>query len=248
MSNPLTGSGWGATPQGQGQNMFQGTNPIQIPGMPGPGSQGISSPGQNSGQPTSYGNPGGFGNPLGNTEIGRNAGLNNIIAGQMKNYLAPQFAQLMGQYGNQAGNFFQNLTNLGSPYYQQKQTEGFQQGVNQNQNAMSGALQGLNASGYGYGPSGARAAMIGGMQQQGSQNLAEQYLQNLFQNEQMQMAGAQGLQGMASMFNPSQMLGGTSVGTYSTQPSTFAQNFNQIASGIGDLMGGGGGLASGMKG
>jgi hypothetical protein len=238
-SNPLIGSGWGSQPtsnQGQNQNMFSGTNPIQIPGAPGVGGPGLSSPGQGAGKATAYGNPGGFKNPLGNTEIGRNAGLNNIMAGQMKNQLAPQFANLMGQYGGAAGNYFSNLMNLGSPYYQQKQTEGFNQGVQQNQNAMAQAQQGLNASGYGFGPSGARAAMLGGMQQQGAQNIAEQYLQNLFQNEQMQNLGAQGMSSLAGMFNPTQLLGGTSVGTYSTQPQSFGQTFDQIMGGIGSIL------------
>ena len=190
-----------------------------------------------------YGNPGGYSNPYGSKEISRNMGLTNIEAGQMKNQLAPIFAQLMQQYGGQAGDFFKNLMNLGSPYYQQKQQEGFTQGVQENQNAAAMAKQQLGAQGYGSTPSGANAAMIGGMQQQGSQNLAEQYLQNLFQNEQMQMMGGQGLAGMASMFNPTQLLGGTSIGATPEASSSFFQNFANMLSPIAQ---GGQAAAAGM--
>jgi hypothetical protein len=218
-SNPLMGSGWGNQPGGQA--------PFQMPLLqpPSPNSGGFGGGG--------YGNPGGFSNPFGANEINRNVGVNNIISGQMKNQLAPQFAQLMQQYGGQAGNFFQQLMNLGSPYYKQKQMEGFQQGVNQNQNATAGAQQRLASQGYGNSPSGANAAMIGGMQMQGSQNLAEQYLQNLFQNEQMQGAGAQGLSQLAGIFNPAQMLSGSSVGANVQAPPSFFQNFQSMLSGLG---------------
>ncbi len=172
-----------------------------------------------------------------------NAVLNNIIAGQMKNQLAPQFAQLMQQYGGQAGDFFKQLMNLGSPYYQQKQQEGFTQGVQQNQNAAGMAKQQLGAQGYGNTPSGANAAMIGGMQQAGSQSLAENYLQNLFQNEQMQAQGAAGLGQMAQLFNPTQLLGGTSLGSPVQSGPSFFNNFatmwNAIKPGGSTPVGGG---------
>lgn len=238
-SNPLTGGSWGNTPVG---NM----NPINLMAPPGLGTPGISSPGQSAGHSTAWGNPGGFKNPLGPNEINRNIGLENVMSGQMKNMLAPQFANLMGQYGGQAGNFFQNLMNLGSPYYQQKQTEGFNQGVQQNQNAAGQARQQLSAQGYGNTPSGAEAAMLGGMQQAGAQSLSEQYLQNLFQNEQMQAAGAQGLSSLAGMFNPAQMLGGTSAGANITPQSTFFDNFKNIGQGIGAMFGNAGGVSKGF--
>lgn len=226
-------------------NVLGNTNPINAPVPPGLGTPGISSPGQNAGKSTAWGNPGGFGNPLGPNEINRNIGLENVISGQMKNMLAPQFAQLMGQYGGQAGNYFTNLMNLGSPYYQQKQTEGFNQGVQQNQNAAAQARQQLNAQGYGNTPSGANAAMIGGMQQAGAQSLAENYLQNLFQNEQMQALGGQGLSSLAGMFNPAQMLSGTSAGANIQPQSSFFQNFANVLGGIGSL---GSGAGSAMTG
>lgn len=219
-SNPLTGGSWGSSPN---QPTIGGSSPwlTGTPGITGP-------PVGNGGQQTSWYNPGGFGNPTGANEINRNVGLTNILSGQMKNQLAPQFAQLMQQYGGQAGEFFKNLMNLGSPYYQQKQQEGFTQGNQQNQNAGAQAQQQLRAQGYGNTPSGANAAMIGGMAQQGSQNLAEQYLQNLFQNEQMQALGAQGISSLAGMFNPTQLLSGTSAGANIQPTSSFFQNFSDI--------------------
>lgn len=223
--NPFTGSSWSNAP----------TSPTTVSQTP-----------WLSAAPNT--NPGGYSNPGGANEINRNMGLTNIAAGQMKNQMAPFFAQLMQQYGGQAGDFFKNLMNLGSPYYQQKQLEGFQQGVQQNQNASAQAQEQLRAQGYGNTPSGANAAMIGGMNQAGSQSLAEQYLQNLFQNELMQGAGASGLSQLAGMFNPAQLLGGTGLGSNVQAPSTFFQDFLQTAQGIGSLMGGGGTLAQGVKG
>jgi len=217
MSNPLTGSSWDSSPgQSQPQSPMQSSTPwlSQIPGN----------------------NPGGYSNPNGANEINRNMGLTNIQAGQEKNSLAPMFAQLMQQYGGQAGGFFQNLMNLGSPYYKQQQQAGFTQGVQQNQNAGSQAQQQLASQGYGNTPSGANAAMMGGMAMQGSQNLAEQYLQNLFQNENMQAQGASGLGQLAGTFNPGQLLGGTSVGANVQAPSTFFQDFAQTAQGVGSMM------------
>jgi len=140
------------------------------------------------------------------------------------------------------------LMNLGSPYYQQQQQAGFTQGVGQNQNAAAQAKQQLQSQGYGNTPSGANAAMIGGMAQQGSQNLAEQYLQNLFQNEAMQAQGASGISQLAGMFNPAQLLGGTSLGANVQAPSTFFQNFDQTAQGIAALLGGGSSMTNAAKG
>ena len=209
--NPLTGAGWAGQAPGQQQQ-----SPVQPPWLSGPINL----------------NPGGYSNPRGPNEINRNLGLENISAAGQKNLLAPFFAQLMQQYGGQAGDFFKNLTNLGSPYYQQKQQEAFTQGNKANQDAAAMARQQQQAQGYGSTPSGAGAAMIGGMNQAGGQSLAEQYLQNLFQNEQMQMAGAQGLSGLAQLFNPNQLLSGTSVGANIQAQPSFFQNFATMMNAI----------------
>lgn len=209
-TNPLIGASWGGA---NGQN----PNPINLNTNPGGGIQW---------------NPGNFSNPKGPNEINRNMGISNIQTNQIKNALAPQFAKAFGQYGGAAGDFFSQLTNLGSPFYKQKQAEAFNQGVQQNQNAAGQAKQQLDAQGYGYTPSGANAAMIGGMATAGAQDLSEQYLQNLFQNEQLQLAGAQGEAGIAQMFNPTQLLGGTSVGANVQAQPTFFQDLNQVLSSL----------------
>lgn len=225
-SNPLVGSGWGTQ---QNSNPFGSINPINMGGLQGPGGSNMSVLGSGAG------NPGGFSNPKGPHEINRNMGLENILSAQIKNQMAPQWAQLMNQYGQGAGDFFKQLMNFGSPFYKQKQQEAFTQGVGQNQNAQAMAQQQLRSQGYGSTPSGANAAMIGGMQQQGAQNLSEQYLQNLFQNEQMQLAGGQGLTSLAQLFNPNQLLSGTSVGANIQPNSTFFQNFMDTTQGIKNL-------------
>ena len=217
--NPLTGASWGTTaPSPMNPTLF---NLPQAPGI-----------GQSGGM---MGNPGGYANPFGGKETDRNVMLNNIIAGQLKNQLAPQFANQMGQYAGPAGGYFQNLMNLGSPYYQQQQRATFEQGNQQNQNAAAQAKQQLNAQGYGYSPSGAEAGMIGGMAQQGAQNLTNAWLQNLFQNENLQMQGAQNLTQLASLFNPTQLLGGTSAGASPVISPTTPQSLSTVLQGIGSL-------------
>lgn len=229
--NPLTGASWGASNNGPAMNASTPQNLLSLPGSGYGAPDGSKTP--------AYGNPGGFGNPLGGKETDRNVMMNNIIAGQMKNMLAPQFATLMGQYGGQAGNYFQNLMNLGSPYYQQQQSASNQAGVTQNNNAQGLARQQLAAQGVGNTPSGATAAMIGGMNQGGAQSLAQMYLQNLFQNENLQAQGAQGLSSLASLFNPTQLLGGTSAGASPVTSPTGPETFGQIMGGIGSVFGGG---------
>jgi hypothetical protein len=226
MPDPLTGSGWGANPAPQ-------TNPISLDPNYGQGEHGSfgGGPGANPGNLGDFGSTG---------SLNKNLMLDNVVAGQFKNQLAPQFASLMGQYGGQAADYYKNLMNLGSPYYKQKQQEAFTQGNQQNQNALGQAQDQLNASGYGSAPSGARAAMVGGMNQQGAQSLAEQYLQNLFQNENLQAQGASGMASMASMFNPTQLLGGTSLGTTPAAGASGFQNFQSIGAGIGGILGSGG--------
>lgn len=182
-------------------------------------------------------NPGNLDNPFTNIkDITRNTGLTNLQTGALRNQLIPQLAQLMGKYGIAAGDFFKQLMDKGSPFYQQRQREGFEQGVQQNQNAAGQARQQMASAGYGATPSGATAAMIGGMNQAGSQSLAEQYLQNLFQNENLMVQGAQGERDIAAMFNPASMFGNVSTPGSTQGPSAA----DQTAAIIGSIFGGGG--------
>ena len=218
-------------------SMFGGGGMPQLPQMPGANYTTGSSPG--------IPNPGNYSNPKGANEINRNMGIENTMSAAYKNQLAPIFAQLMQQYGMGAGNIFSQMANLGSPFYKQKQTEAFTQGNQQNQNAIAQATQQLRSEGYGSTPSGTNAAMIGGMQTAGAQSLAEQYLQQLFNNENLMLQGAGAEASLAGQFNPTQLLGGNSVGANVQAPSSFFQNFGQVAQGVDQLFNAGKGAMSG---
>jgi len=193
------------------------------------------------------GNPGNLANPASNLkDITRNANFLNVQQGQERNSLIPQFAALMQGFAGPAGDYFKNLMNLGSPYYQQQQEASFNNGVQNNNNATAQARQQLAAQGYGATPSGANAAMIGGMNMQGSQNLAQAYLQNLFQNENLQSQGASGLGTLAGLFNPASLFGNNTV-SGTTQGPSAASQFQDVMSGIGSAFTGGGNLTTAAK-
>lgn len=231
-TNPLTGSGWSPNQQNN-PFVWAGTN-INQPPTPPTSALPPTSP---FNIPTPNLNPGNLANPTSNIkDITRNTGLVNLATGQLRNDLIPQFAQLMGKYGMSAGDFFKMLMDKGSPFYQQKQREGFEQGVQQNQNAAGQARQQLSSAGYGATPSGANVAAIAGMNQAGAKSLAEQYLENLFQNENLMVQGAQGETQVASMFNPSSLFGNVST-PGSTQGPAAAE---QAAAVLGSIFGSGG--------
>jgi hypothetical protein len=67
----------------------------------------------------------------------------------------------------------------------------------------------------------------------------------LFQNEQLQLQGAQNLGTLAGLFNPAPLMG--QISSQSTQGPTFASQFKDILSGVGSLAGaflGSGGIGS----
>lgn len=207
--------GWAGQNVNQTNSPLPSTNPIQGPPQ-GP-----------------WGNPGNLPNPTTNQKDQiRNAGLLGVQQGQLRNDLIPQFANLMMGYGGSAADFFNTLKNLGSPFYQQKQSAAFGQGVQQNQNAAALARQQLAAQGYGATPSGATAALIGGMNVEGGKSLSEQFLEQLFQNEQLQLGGAQGLAQLAALFNPSSLFGSTGP-TGQTQGPSAADSFAAIMGALG---------------
>lgn len=183
-------------------------------------------------------NPGGLANPFTNIkDITRNTGLTNLTTGALRNSLIPMFANLMTGYGGQAGDFFKKLMDLGSPFYQQKQREGFEAGVKSNQDAAAQARQRASAAGAGFTPSGSNVAMIGGMEEEGGKSLAEQFLQNLFQNENLQKGAGDSLMQLAALFNPSSMASANVSTPGSTQGPAAAE---QVAAIMGSLFGSGG--------
>ena len=165
----------------------------------------------------------------------------NVQRGAMTNALIPQMSNAMMQTGTEAGNVFGQFANLGSPYYQQQQQASFTQDTQQAQNAAAQSRQQLGAQGYGFTPSGAEAGMLGGEAVGTAGNLSMNFLQNLFNNEQLQLQGAQGLASVASIFNPTGLATGqTSTQIY--QPPTLA---SQLSSIMGSLSGAGASSASG---
>ena len=216
---------FGGTPFGWMNSM----NPPQgsTPGFGNPSNQQLN---QAAGS-TQYGNPLnplGFGNPQGALEGERNLNAQNLAGKAYSQQLAPMFAKSMFGAAQPAENYFSQLMNLGSPYYQQHQTASFGNAVNDYSNAYAQASDRLRGQGLGFGPTGANVAMLGGMGQGFAQDAASQYLQNLFQNENLQMQGAQGMAGFANLFQPGPMLGAAPVNQLSQNPS-WTQQFGQVA-------------------
>jgi hypothetical protein len=178
--------------------------------------------------------------PTGGGKLAGNLAQQNYETGVLRNQLLPIFAQLFGGAVGPAGDFFKKLMDLGSPYYQQQQEASFSSGVNNAQNTQAGANQRINASGYGAAPSGIEAAAAEEGAVGESQNLSQMYLANLFQNENMQALGAQGLASLAQLFNPANLTGqGTSSGIQQGQ-NTAAQIMSSIGQLAGGIFGSGG--------
>ena len=233
-------------------NPLQGvsaSNPLGWPGQTGTNMPSPSVPGSPSlfgaptspvNVPTAAGTPGSQ-NPYGQGSRGGgdqtyNLAETNLQAGLLKNFLATPFAQRMFSNADQASNFFKTLMNLGSPYYQQQQRASLEQGVNQGQNAAAQAKQQLNAAGYGAAPSGLEAATLGGVANNQANNLSQMFLQNLFQNENLQLQGAQGMAQIASMFNPASLL--TGINPQIQQPTnTGAETLGAVGNLFGGLFG-----------
>jgi hypothetical protein len=184
-------------------------------------------------------NPYGFGTKDGGA-LASNLAETNLQSGVYKNKLMPLFSQMMMSAGGDASKFFKMLTDAGSPFYQRKQQQTAEQGAKAGNEQAGMARERLAASGQGSGPSGAGAAMFGGMGQAEAGNQEEAFLNNLFQNEQLQLAGAQGLTSIAGLFNPSQLTGqGTSTSIEQAQ-NTAAQMMSGIGQMAGGLFGSGG--------
>ena len=219
--NPLIGS-W----PGQA-----GTNQPPPPGMPGGSSLPTAPAG--AGGPNTQTNPYGFGTKDGGA-LASNLAETNVQTGLFKNKLLPLFSQMMFGAGGDAQKFFQQLTQLGSPFYQRKQQQTAEQGAKAGNDQAGMARERLQASGAGYTPSGAGAAMFGGMGQAEAGNQEEAFLNNLFQNEQLQLGGAQGLTQLASLFSPAQLTGQGTPTSIEQAQNTAAQTMT----GVGGLLGG----------
>lgn len=202
------------------------TPPGTVPGSATPAPPNIGVAGSTGTQ-----NPYGQGS-RGSGNLGYNLAETNLQTGLAKNALIPWFTQMMSGGAGPAMDFFKQLMNAGSPFYQRKQQQTFEQGSKAAQDAAGQARQAVTASGAGYGPSGVGAAMMGGMGQAEAGNQEEAFLNNLFQNEQLMTMGGQELAQLASLFNPAQLTG-QQISPQIQQPTGgFADSFSKIMGSI----------------
>lgn len=220
--NPLLGS-W-PNPGGVNPNASTGAS-TNAGGLPVPStSQLPAAPAGTPGVTNPYG-----GGSRGGGDEGYNLAQTNLQTGVYKNALLPLFSQMFFGTGGNAANFMQQLMNLGSPFYKQKQQQTFEQGVQQANNAAAQSRQQIQASGTGYTPSGAGAAAFGGEAQAAAGNQEEAFLNNLFQNEQLQMAGASGLGQLASLFSPATLTGQQTSPSIQQPTNTGAEWLSSVA-------------------
>lgn len=217
--------------------------PGTVPGSPTPTSTAIPPPNVGTAGAPGTTDPYGQGS-RGGGDLGFNLAQTNLQTGLAKNALIPYFTKLFGSSSGPALDFFKQLTQLGSPFYQRKQQQTFEQGTKAAQDAAAQSRQRLQASGAGYTPSGAGAAMFGGEAQAEAGNQEEAFLNNLFQNEQLQLAGAGGLSSLASLFNPA-TLATSQISPQIQQPTnTLAETLGAVGS---LLSGSAGGAQSGYN-
>jgi len=198
--------------------------PPPLPANPAPPAIGAPAGKPGSTDPYGMGSRGGG-------DLTANLAETNLQTGLTKNALIPYFTQLFSGATGPAVDFYKQLTNLGSPFYQRKQQASFEQGTKAAQDAAAQSRQRLQASGAGYTPSGAGAAMFGGEAQAEAGNQEEAFLNNLFQNEQMQALGAGGLSQLASLFNPSPLLT-SQINPSIQQPTNTGAEWMQAASSL----------------
>lgn len=138
---------------------------------------------------------------------------------------AQTFQQRQALY-NQLYPFFSQYLQQGSPFLAQQQTASAQQNAQQYGNAAGQIRQTMGQSGFGYGPSGATAAALGGVANQSAATGASNYLQNLLTNEQLKFQAAQGLNQAGNLVQP--------IGYQQVNPTTIGVN-NPLASSLSAL-------------
>lgn len=221
-----------------------GTNPSNVPSSTPAGGSPTNYFSPYSGSGNMFGMPSNY-QPIQNSpgggmksQITNSAYLNNIL-GQQRSNIGNSMANTMFGYAAPAGGYYQNLMNLGSPYYNQQQRASFENAAQNYGNTMAQARQQAQAAGLGYGPSGANVGMMGNQATNFSQNLTQNYLQNLFQNEMLQLQGAQGLGGLAGQFNPAGILSSSlPIGQNSaTQAPSYMSGSGGLLGGIAKLFG-----------
>ena len=118
--------------------------------------------------------------------------------------LMDQYAKLQQQYGTDAANFYLQYMAKGNPFLSNLLSQHFGQIQKQYGDQQGQLAQKLGASGYGAAPSGLAAASMGDLSRAEAGTQSESWLNDMMQNEQLKFQAAQGLGGVANMFQPGQ--------------------------------------------
>jgi hypothetical protein len=138
-----------------------------------------------------------------------NKAQNQLVQQQMlteqdQRNLMDQYAKLQQQYGTDAANFYLQYMAKGNPFLSNLLSQHFGQIQQQYGNQQGLLSQKLAASGYGAAPSGLAAASAGDLSRAEAGTQSESWLNDMLQNEQIKFQAAQGLGGIANMFQPGQ--------------------------------------------
>lgn len=134
------------------------------------------------------------------------AGVGSSVAGSSaaskgqaeQNAIAQQEQNNRNQAFQQAESFYTPYTKQGSPFLSNIQAQGAGQTAQQFGNAAGQLRESMQTSGMGYGPSGTTGAALGQLGQQAAQGSAQNYLQNLLNNEQLKFQAQQGITNAAN--------------------------------------------------
>lgn len=134
---------------------------------------------------------------------------NNITKQQLateadQQKLMDTYAQLQQTYGKDAANFYLQYMAQGNPWLSNLLSQHFGQIAQQYGNQQGLLGQKLAASGFGAAPSGLAAASAGDLSRAEANTQSESWLNDMMQNEQLKFQAAQGLGGIANMFQPGQ--------------------------------------------
>lgn len=127
------------------------------------------------------------------------AASGQALSGQAEqNSIAQQEQNNRNQAFQQAESFYTPYTKQGSPFLSNIQAQGAGQTAQQFGNAAGQLRESMQTSGLGYGASGTTGAALGQLGQQAAQGSAQNYLQNLLNNEQIKFQAQQGITNAAN--------------------------------------------------
>lgn len=138
--------------------------------------------------------------------LGGNSGPSKA-ENQLYQQEAQQMAQMFPQFmtdASQLTNFYTPYMSSGSPFLKNIQAANAGQTAQQYSNAAGTLRNQMQGQGIGFGPSGATAAVLGGLGGQAASQTASNYLQNLLNNENLKFQAAQGMSGVMGNMKPGQ--------------------------------------------